>query len=827
MKVFPAGCAFVRAAATAAAAALFLAPSAAAAGLKMGEAAARSTPVSRIVELLNGLQEKLESDLKAEEQVFQKFECWYKSVTDSKAASNTDASSRIASLQTYIQDIEAGKIEFTTERVDLEKQIAGLQSDLQLAGDLRSKESKDYDAAKAELQQGLAALTEAIRVLREASAGALAQTNARARWSLQKALQFGRETLGKQDVAFLHELLSKEVPVWDWKKLNRDATFKNKYAARSTNIIGTLEALKRTFATNLDEVDVKESQAVSAYTVLKSSKEGMLQTAQASLLALVKESGARGLSKSEAAAEVSALQAQVLADNAFIKQVQDAYDAKKVEWEAREALRQKELVAITQAISVLHSDEARDLFKKTFTPQGYLLIQEAHVVGAFSSRSHQHAAHKKRRFVLATRRHHGHGGGAFGPSHNRHGAAMTQYHVKRRMGLAQRRSHIGGNHSHALKALVALSGKSGDQRFAVLATLARATGIERVVQAIDSLVATLVAEATDDLSKKEDCEKELANSTREAQVLSRGLDDLTDDVARSEEKIAALLAQIKEQEELKAGLSESLTELERLRVDEAKQFAEDQATSAEAIKVIDQALMIITAMMQEVGGGNGGAAALLETGREAAPHHWHSQRSRRHASGRVGGNRKGGNRLAAVAQRRHLAHRKLQAVVEKTSNHRRQPFNVEAGQAPPPPPSTWENPAYTGSSGESAGILSILALVKEDVKKEKQLAITSENEAIGAFDKEKADIQASELAADQAISSYNLEKSTEEGKVVDWNIEHGTKKGELSSVMAQIDALKPGCDFFLVNFEVRVQKRNTEIDGLRNAKAVLQGASFS
>merc|ERR1719327_2589629 len=78
-------------------------------------------PITRVVELLQGLAKKVEADGKMEEDLFEKYVCWYKTVVKSKTASNAAAKDRIESLEAYIDDIEAGRIEFTSERVDLEE----------------------------------------------------------------------------------------------------------------------------------------------------------------------------------------------------------------------------------------------------------------------------------------------------------------------------------------------------------------------------------------------------------------------------------------------------------------------------------------------------------------------------------------------------------------------------------------------------------------------------------------------------------------------------------------------------------------------------------
>merc|ERR1719502_2568804 len=45
-------------------------------------------PITRVVELLEGLAKKVEADGKAEEELFDKYVCWYKTVVGTKTASN-------------------------------------------------------------------------------------------------------------------------------------------------------------------------------------------------------------------------------------------------------------------------------------------------------------------------------------------------------------------------------------------------------------------------------------------------------------------------------------------------------------------------------------------------------------------------------------------------------------------------------------------------------------------------------------------------------------------------------------------------------------------
>merc|ERR1719377_147128 len=87
----------------------------------------------------------------------------------SKKASNAAATDRIQSLEAYIADIEAGRIEFSSERTDLEAAIKKLNEEIEEAGDMRDKEHEDFLAAKDEMEKSIAALEEAVKTIDEAT----------------------------------------------------------------------------------------------------------------------------------------------------------------------------------------------------------------------------------------------------------------------------------------------------------------------------------------------------------------------------------------------------------------------------------------------------------------------------------------------------------------------------------------------------------------------------------------------------------------------------------------------------------------------------------
>merc|ERR1719487_1031046 len=407
-----------------------------------------------------------------EEDLFEKYVCWYKTVVKSKTASNAAAKDRIESLEAYIDDIEAGRIEFTTERTDLEAQIKGLHAEMEQASDLRDKEHEDYLAAKDEMEKAIAALEQAVEVLAEATAekeGSLLSfrremsqfkegQHAEATLALQRALQLGKRYLAKGDAAFLERVLNGDVPTVDWKKLNRKATFKMKYKARSTKIQKILADMLQTFKDNLADATAKEKEAQATYDKLMGSKGKELEGAQTALTDMTKENGARGMAKEDAQQEVEDLKAQIEADEGFIKDTEESHAVKMSEWKERKNLRKLEIASINKAISILHSDDARDTFKKSFESQGYLLLQKS----AVSALRQQASA------------------------------------IVRQAGLAAKDPRLA---SLAMQVLLQQGGH-----------------FDKVIAAIDKMVETLRKEEAEDLKNKEQCEEDRLEKTKEARA---------------------------------------------------------------------------------------------------------------------------------------------------------------------------------------------------------------------------------------------------------------------------------------------------------------------
>merc|ERR1740138_1929954 len=156
---------------------------------------------------------------------------------------------------------------------------------------------------------------------------------------------------------------------------------------------------------------------------------------------------------------------------------------------------------------------------------------------------------------------------------------------------------------------------------------------------------------------------------------------------------------------------------------------------------------------------------------------------------------------------------------------KKQPAIGVAGKAPPPPPTTWDAP-YGGKTEQASGIIAILEMLGEDILSDQAKAKKAEDASQAAFDTFKTETEASIGSLAAEISRLQgVVAGKEEEIEQETGLRAATKK-ELASVMATIKDAEPGCDYFCINYPLRLSNRQIEIDGLRKAKAILEGATF-
>merc|ERR1719269_550508 len=149
----------------------------------------------------------------------------------------------------------------------------------------------------------------------------------------------------------------------------------------------------------------------------------------------------------------------------------------------------------------------------------------------------------------------------------------------------------------------------------------------------------------------------------------------------------------------------------------------------------------------------------------------------------------------------------------------------EPGEAPTPPPSTWDD-TYKGASGESGGIVALMEGIKADIEKDIRAADKEESDAQAAYDKLCADIDLTISQLKSTRSDLEAMIASDQSSITQQKESRSTDQSSLQSHLDFLKEIATACDFMAANFETRMSNRAEEIDGLNKAKATFSGASF-
>merc|ERR1719335_2164925 len=133
--------------------------------------------------------------------------------------------------------------------------------------------------------------------------------------------------------------------------------------------------MKENFETDLSKAQQAEAKASDEYDQMKAAKEEQIQTAtelkdkKTDDLARTDEKNAEDKETKEDT------EASLAADQAFLADLKDRCASMDAEFAERTKARQLEIEAVSKALAFLNSDEAHDLFTRTFNPS-FLQIQK-------------------------------------------------------------------------------------------------------------------------------------------------------------------------------------------------------------------------------------------------------------------------------------------------------------------------------------------------------------------------------------------------------------------------------------------------------------------
>merc|ERR1719375_204453 len=494
-------------------------------------------PISKVCDMLESMATEIEDDKKAEQDLFDTYECWWKTVCGAKKASISEAEETISALTAYIDDIKSGRIEFSSEGADATKDVAELMTELEKSKALREKENEDFKAAKDEMETTIGALERALEELEAGTEGSLLADKVTLR---QRVLAQGKAMFDTKQVQLLSLAFGEGRNGLGKPSVHSKREFNERYSKASGKIQELIADMLQTFKDNLDEATDKEKEAKETYEKLRDTKKDQLKSAKSALEELGGETASRDEAKEEANGEISTLEDQIKKDNEVIDEVTTQYEDKLKEWKERKKLMTLEISSISKALSILRSDDARDSMSTAFDKDKvYSFVQVA----------------------------------------SKENSAVKLFRKKMSNAVAALR--FAAKKMHKGRELWALARK--------IEVLKEEGRFDKVIEILNDVKKDLMKESKADKKKKEECDTTLTEKTEEAQTSANIIDDKSRVINRTKGEVVELQVEVNKTIDEVAELEWELNDatLQRASMNEA--YAKEKVGLEAAIDFIGKA----------------------------------------------------------------------------------------------------------------------------------------------------------------------------------------------------------------------------------------------
>merc|ERR1719379_166787 len=489
----------------------------------------KNRPVTKVINLLKDMQEQMEKEQREDEEVYEKVACWCEMNDKEKSLTIEEAEARITDLTSTIEEKTASSARLNTEIKNLEAEIAKNQGALDKATAIREKQLEEFNAEEKDLLQSVQALKSAITVLsKHHSEEALLEISAMIDMQFKKHKALLEEIITPAQRRAVSLFVQAPGDYFD-----EQPAFKQAYAPQSGEVFGILKQMKETFETNLSASQKEEMQNQAAYEDLKAAKEEEIKAGQAQLDTKTQELADTDQHLSQAKMDLDDTRNSLTADEKFLMNLKETCQQTDAEWEERQKMRQEEMQAVSEALSILASDDAHDTFTKTFN------------------------------FVQ----------------------------VKPAASLLQE-----VNREKASQLLFKTAREVGNPALAAVAQKVRLDAFEKVKMAIDDMVTQLIKEKEDEIKHRDFCTTGFNDNSRAQELKARDIDDLEAEIAQLTSTIDELTKSVGVLESEIAEMQLQLKRAGEDREVENKDFQATVADQRETQKLLTSALNVLKAV---------------------------------------------------------------------------------------------------------------------------------------------------------------------------------------------------------------------------------------
>lgn len=236
--------------------------------------AKESSPVSKVIVLLQDMLKQLETEAAEDEEIYDALACWCETNDKAKTSAIAAAEARIKDLETKIEELTANSARLNTEIDGLNKEIADNEKALADATKMREQQLKEFNAEEADALNSIELLGAAVETLGKHHGASMLEIPDHV--AISETLKHELSVNAAQYEGIISPSQKQQVQAFIQNKVMPGSSGSS-YEPKSGAIFGILEQMKETFETNLAASQKEEEQNQRSYEDLKAAKEAEIE----------------------------------------------------------------------------------------------------------------------------------------------------------------------------------------------------------------------------------------------------------------------------------------------------------------------------------------------------------------------------------------------------------------------------------------------------------------------------------------------------------------------------------------------------------------------
>jgi hypothetical protein len=318
----------------------------------------KNRPVTKVINMLTDMQKELEKENEADQDIYDSTVCWCETNDKEKTKAISDGEQHISDLKTSIEDLTQKSAHLNTAIKNLEVEVANNEKALETGTALRRKQLAEFNAEEKDMLQSISSMKGASAALsKHHEDAAFLQAGNGAKLMLTTA------TTVQSELKKHHSLLSEVITPHQRKAV---ASFVQTLQPQSGEIFGIINGMKDSFENNLEQSQKEETANDAAYEDMKKAKTEEIASGKTQLDTKTQQLADTDEKNARSKQDLEDTQNTLEQDTVFLASLKTNCADVDAEFAERRKTRTLEIEAVGKALGFLTSDEAHDLFTRTF-----------------------------------------------------------------------------------------------------------------------------------------------------------------------------------------------------------------------------------------------------------------------------------------------------------------------------------------------------------------------------------------------------------------------------------------------------------------------------